>query len=289
MKKEKNEKVKTIILFLLMFFGINYGLYEYAIVPKLDQIEQLKVNYYESTQSQFAIVEKEDEKNKIENSLESLAGIQDNYDTFVLDQFDTVQMAYDVYAFSKERDFDAQIIRFNLSDIEDGRMEMVEAEEKQQQLMDEQTLLGPEVDPSMTVEPEILEVSLPEYRKAVVETEIIVRKEQLETLLKEIAHLASQRTIIKSMVISAEIQADETESTDVDSIDASSIDAGSTDTEVNTKTAIVGPEVLRVTIESISYIKSNGLLVGPSTEYSFKKNEQNQNSLEDLFSTQLSD
>jgi len=115
MNNHKKEKRNTMILFVLIFIGINYGIATFLIEPQLMALESAKESYRRGGENQSILEALTIDRQALEEEIASLTLDFQGFDKLVSKKIDTLQLGYDFYTFTKEQDVEGGELVYDLS------------------------------------------------------------------------------------------------------------------------------------------------------------------------------
>ena len=110
---EKNKR-DLMILIAILFIGLNYVIYTYFIVYKLDTVKQAKSKYVLKTKKLNSLKAKKKSIETKQHELKKLKEETSSFDSMVPTQIDTPQLIYDFYKGCKSFGVNGQNISFEL-------------------------------------------------------------------------------------------------------------------------------------------------------------------------------
>lgn len=213
MNEKKKERVQTIILLCLVFFAMNYSLYNFVIVPwkediQLKQVEQVQnmqnADYENSLNDRIVALQKEVDGLKKETV---------EYDVMVLNQIDTLNICYDFYQYFQDHNISGKTIQFSGIDdyvSNEGAPAVNDTVEPEQTIITESKVEEVSSDtvvpttPPANIAPVIVETTTSEYYKVIgVNLSAVVKKSQYFDLLKNLESISKQKLYVSHVGITA--------------------------------------------------------------------------------------
>ncbi|MFA9396696.1 MAG: hypothetical protein ACERKV_00325 [Clostridiaceae bacterium] len=129
------KKVEILVFVLIVFVAINYGVYNYVLLPYEDKVVEAKEAY----QAKILLQEqKENEKAEYESlkaELEEMANYPAELDELTAEAIDTPQLIYDFYNYCKKYEVNGGELVFDLAGVqlqsENGELSSVNQEEQE--------------------------------------------------------------------------------------------------------------------------------------------------------------
>lgn len=286
MDKKKKENIKTMLLFCLMFIGINYFLYNYVIVPRTSALELKKTEFaQEGRNKDYQEIVKGQEISLLKE-IEELKESTKFYDEMLLTGIDTINISHEFYQYLNDHQLSGILLRFSgieesLQVQEEISEESVITEEQQAEI-----LAGPPVDADSVSE-------------VIISNELTLSNDVSTTggEITEVEEVEEQK-LFHTVMISLETEMDQTQVydflKDLDTITEQKIYVDQIDILVSEDTESVvegqeavgkGKDYLKVIVNYVAYLKPEVDLSGVTRTFTFYTKQEGVEAVGDLFSS----